>query len=127
MEGFSSQVPPILEVLLSDAHIRPKRMRASANQMVVWRKPNSGWIKLNVDGSCRANLGSCGGGGILRDHKDSVRISFSKKLEASTNNGPKFRALISGVKLGKSLGFRHIHIESNSALVVGWITMDHQI
>lgn len=79
----------------SDAHIRPKRTRANANQTVVWSKPNLGWIKLNVDGSCRDNLRLCGGGGILHDHRGSFRAAFFKKFHIGTNNRAELQVLIS--------------------------------
>lgn len=36
-------------------------------------KTACGWLKLIVDGSCRGNLGNCGGGGVIRDHKGVVQ------------------------------------------------------
>lgn len=88
---------------------------------MTWSKPLVRWIKLNVDGSCRGKLSPCGGGGILRDDHGIFKASFLEKLEDVTNNGAELQALISGVKLYKSLGFEHISIETNFDLVVGWV------
>ncbi|XP_070026322.1 uncharacterized protein [Nicotiana sylvestris] len=38
------------------------------SQIVCWKKPVSGYIKLNVDGCSKGNPGSAGGGRIIKDH-----------------------------------------------------------
>lgn len=88
---------------------------------VIWNKPPINWIKHNVDGSCKGNLGSCGGGGILRDDQNRFRVTFSKKLADGTNKSAKILALIYGVKLCKRLEFKQISIKIDYELVVGWI------
>ncbi|KAG2685816.1 hypothetical protein I3760_10G143300 [Carya illinoinensis] len=62
-------------------------------RVVKWLKPKSGWVKLNVDGSCRGNLGTCGGGGVIRDHQGKVKAAFSKIFGFGTNNVADLRAL----------------------------------
>ena len=34
-----------------------------------WEKPNTGWKKLNTDGSSVDSLGLAGGGGVVRDEQ----------------------------------------------------------
>ena len=36
-------------------------------KQVRWEKPNSGWVKLNMDGSANTSMRSAGGGGLIRD------------------------------------------------------------
>lgn len=45
-----------------------------------------------------------------------------KKFDGDTNNEVELQVLISEVKLCKRLGFWHISIEFESALVTGWLT-----
>lgn len=90
--------------------------------MVIWSKPPIGWIKLNVDGFCRGNPRPCGGGVALQDAQGIFRAIFSKKFHDCTNNGVELKALLIGVKLCKQLGFQHAITETNSKLVVEWIT-----
>lgn len=86
VDGFSGYVPPTLVTLFSYAHIRPKRMKTNTNWIMTSKKPNSCWIKLNVDISCRDNLGSCGERGILKDQRGSLQATFSEKFDIGTNN-----------------------------------------
>lgn len=61
--------------------------------------------KLNVDGSYGDNLGSCDGGGIIKDDIGNFKATFSKKFKIGTKNGVEIQALTSGVRLCKHLGF----------------------
>ncbi|XP_074336511.1 uncharacterized protein LOC141673665 [Apium graveolens] len=38
-------------------------------QVQVWRKPPPGWVKINVDASCRADKHYVGAGWVIRDEK----------------------------------------------------------
>lgn len=50
-----------------------------------------------------------------------MRVAFSKKFKAITNNSAKLQALFSGIRLGKESGYKNICIQTNSTLVVGWL------
>lgn len=91
------------------------------SKIVSWCKPWEGWVKLNVDGACRGNPGSCGGGGVIRDDKGRFLAAFSTKFGFGTNNEAELRALNCGLVLCKELGFQNIVIESDSMLVVNWL------
>ncbi|KAF5740641.1 F-box protein GID2 [Tripterygium wilfordii] len=43
----------------------------------VWSLPPLGMFKLNVDGACFNDKGSCGVGGVMRDDRGRVSFSFS--------------------------------------------------
>ncbi|KAJ0029811.1 hypothetical protein Pint_13441 [Pistacia integerrima] len=91
-------------------------------KLVYWRKPAEGWIKLNVDGCCRGNPGSCGGGGVIRDVRGIFKGDFSSSFGHGTNNEVELRALLAGISLCKELGFNQINIENDSTLIVSWLS-----
>ncbi|KAJ0103257.1 hypothetical protein Patl1_03683 [Pistacia atlantica] len=66
------------------------------SKLVYWRKPAEGWIKLNVDGCCWGNPGSCGGGGVIRDVRGIFKGAFSSSFGHGTNNEAELRALLAG-------------------------------
>lgn len=70
-----------------------------------WCKLEVGWRKLNVNRSCRGNLGSCGGGGLIRDHVGRIHRTFCTFFGHSTNNEAELQALKEGVVFCKELGF----------------------
>ncbi|KAF5447640.1 hypothetical protein F2P56_033179 [Juglans regia] len=49
-------------------------------RIIYWQRPPEGWVKLNVDGSCRGNPGPSGGGGLIRDRLGVVQVAFSVKF-----------------------------------------------
>lgn len=98
VDGSSGTIPTQITSLLNDFNLRPLRTRHRNSRGVVWSKPLVGWIKLNVDGSCRANLNTCDGG-ILQDGHGNFQAAFSKMLEDGTNNGAKIQPLTSGLKI----------------------------
>lgn len=109
MDGSPSNILTQLSYLLTKIQVRPLISRRKDPRLVAWSKLLLGWIKLNVDSSCRGNLSPCGGGGILRDEHRNFKVAFSEKLEFGTNNEAKHQALISGVKLCKIWGSSILH------------------
>ncbi|XVF31120.1 hypothetical protein REPUB_Repub16aG0118300 [Reevesia pubescens] len=45
-----------------------------------WDAPSKCFLKFNVDGYSKGNLGPAGVGGVLRDEEGSVKILFSKAV-----------------------------------------------
>lgn len=72
---------------------------------MVLESPPADWTKLNIDSSCRGNLRSCNGGGIIHDKKGNLLVAFSKHFRDGMNNGAKLQVLISGLHLYQDLGF----------------------
>lgn len=95
--------------ILSNLQVKQKSSRLSP-KMVLWHKPVASWFKLYVDDSCRGNTGPCGGGRIIRDEYENLKIDFSKKFENGINNGAKLQALIRGIRLCKTMDIWHIII-----------------
>ncbi|KAJ0086550.1 hypothetical protein Patl1_07518 [Pistacia atlantica] len=68
------------------------------------------------------NQGKRGGGGVIRDTLGNFKGAFSSYFGQGTNNEAELKALIAGVSLCKELGFSQLNIESDSTLVVSWLS-----
>ena len=58
-----------LNIPLSQIKLRPVTV-------VYWVKPSCDRFKLNIDGSSLGNPGSLGAGGVIRDFKGDMVLSF---------------------------------------------------
>lgn len=83
--------------------------------------PPVGYLKLNVDGSCRKGLAACGG--LLRNSKGHFVRDFYCNLGASTSVSAELLALVHGLRLAKSMGTRALLVELDSQVVVNMTKM----
>ena len=54
-----------------------KRMELKS---IRWEKPNTGWKKLNTDGSSVDSLGLAGGGGVVRDENGNWVLGYARNF-----------------------------------------------
>ncbi|XP_058071178.1 uncharacterized protein LOC131220236 [Magnolia sinica] len=87
-------------------------------EVVKWRRPQQGWIKLNVDGSALGNPGMSGRGGVCRGDNGSFHFAFSLGYGVGSNSMAELWAVYHGLCLCVDSGFFHVEIKSNSKLVV---------
>lgn len=66
---------------------------------------------MNIDGSCRENSESSGGGGVIQDSHGSFIATFSQKFDFGTNNSAELQALICGIQMCKNMGYQNICIK----------------
>ncbi|XP_058111811.1 uncharacterized protein LOC131255132 [Magnolia sinica] len=84
-------------------------------------RPDSQWVKLNVDGSALNNPGSCGGGGICRREDGNMIFAFSSGYGQGSNNSAEFFSIYKGLSICVRLGLRQVLVESDSKMVVDLI------
>ncbi|CAL0324582.1 unnamed protein product [Lupinus luteus] len=81
----------------------------------VWAPPLEGWVKVNTDGSYHDDRKMMGYGGLVRDHASG----WIKGFLGCCNGGSAFIseawALMEGINLAWSLGFRKVICEVDSA------------
>ena len=58
-----------------------------------WHPPPQGFLKYNIDGASKGNLGIAGFGGVLRDENDCILFIFHFHLGRATNNMAELMAL----------------------------------
>lgn len=90
-------------------------------QAVIWRKPEMGWVKFNVDGCCKGNPGTTGGGGMIRNYNGEMIKAFAEFYGQGNNNLAEAKAMLYGVKLCCNCGFSKVIVESDSMLIVNLV------
>lgn len=58
-----------------------------------WHPPTKGFLKYNIDGASKGNLGTAGHGGVLRDENGSIIFIFYCNLGRDTNNMVELMAM----------------------------------
>ena len=59
----------------------------------IWKRPPSGFLKLNLDGVSRGNPGLASIGGIIRSSAGEIQHIYSKALGEGTNNEMEFTSM----------------------------------
>ncbi|WMV22613.1 hypothetical protein MTR67_015998 [Solanum verrucosum] len=86
-----------------------------------WDRPHNSIYKLNTDGNALSNPGKIGGGGILRNDQGKMIHAFSIPLGTGTNNQADVQATFKGIHWCVQHGYRRIHLEIDSELLVKWL------
>ncbi|XP_042956358.1 uncharacterized protein LOC122292186 [Carya illinoinensis] len=96
---------------------KPKKVR-----VVRWSRPLYDWVKLNTDGSSLGNSGLAGAGGVIHDHCGKLCMAYSVSLGQGSNNFAELHGVLEGIRRCYHLGYLHVEIETDSQLIVNWIT-----
>ncbi|XP_075091582.1 uncharacterized protein LOC142171777 [Nicotiana tabacum] len=91
------------------------------NMAVIWRKPEMGWVNFNVDGCCKGNPGTTGGGGMIKKYNGEMIKAFAEFYGQGNNNLAEAKAMLYGVKLCCNCGFSKVIVESDSMLIVNLV------
>ncbi|KAK6138093.1 hypothetical protein DH2020_028157 [Rehmannia glutinosa] len=86
--------------------------------VVIWSKPDFGWVKVNTNGASRGNPGPAGCGGVLRDSSGSIIAGFSKFINHSSNVHAELMSILFGLELAMELDLPKIWIESDSLVSI---------
>ena len=77
-----------------------------------------------MDGSSTAGAG--GVGVILLSPEEDI-LKYRVQLQfVATNNEAEYEAVLTSMRVAKALGVRNLKLKSNSKLVVGQITKEHE-
>ena len=105
-----------LEFYYSVGKLKSQRSMVVCN--VSWKKPPSGWCKLNTDGASLGNPGKVGGGGIIRDSDGKWMKGFARSIGFTTSITAEFWALRDGLLLADQIGVQNLEIELDAKVVV---------
>lgn len=81
---------------------------------------------LNVDGSSLGNPGPAGFGGVVRNEHGGWCFGYSCSIGVSELLKAELLALLAGLQLCWSRGFRRVVVHSDSRLALGLLRGEHQ-
>ena len=73
------------------------------------------------------NLGLAGADGLLRNRLIEWISGFSLHMGITSNNIAELGAVHQGLRLAWNLGFKFIHLEIDSMIVLSWLTNNNDI
>ncbi|PKI47771.1 hypothetical protein CRG98_031904 [Punica granatum] len=79
-----------------------------------WILPDSGWLKLNIDGAAKGSLGMAGAGGFLRDDQGRWIGGFAQNIGVASVITTEMWGVRMGLALAWESGARRIILEVDS-------------
>ncbi|EOX99545.1 Uncharacterized protein TCM_008248 [Theobroma cacao] len=99
-------------------------VKARQRTNVIWEPLPLGTLKLNIDGAAKGKLGPAGIGGLLRDHHDFIRGTFSHHIGIEDSNFAELQAIHQGLNFFFASPWASNHqleVESDSTDVILWV------
>ena len=78
----------------------------------------SGAVIAYIDGGARGNPGPAGYGVRVEQPDGKLIEEFAESIGVATNNVAEYRALIAALEWARRLGYRRLHMRSDSQLLV---------
>ncbi|CAN1165940.1 Putative ribonuclease H protein At1g65750 [Linum perenne] len=85
---------------------------------VVWKKPETRWIKLNFDGSCKGENGVSSIGGVIRNHKSEFMLAYAEPICSKTSTLAEMAALQRGLELVRENGWNKVWLEGDAKSIM---------
>ncbi|KAF7806896.1 protein lin-12 [Senna tora] len=133
-EIFQSQEAEITNPVNHVLHLVDSFTRAQSRQdvgfykhhvnspvLVCWQKPESGWVKINVDAARQETLKKVACGGVARDWQGNVLAGFTRNIGECSTLAGELWAILHGLEVAWSLVIKKVHLESNSLMAVNLI------
>lgn len=93
---------------------------------VCWQKPESKFVKLNIDSSALNSLGSICVDGNCRNHLGDLLFAYSSPMDIGTNNQAELEAACFCLCWCLYLGYRKVLLEMDSEISMNWIKLQTQ-
>jgi len=84
-------------------------------------------LRINVDGACRGNPGPSSVGVEIRDSKDKVIRTISRRIGVTTNNVAEYYALIYALIESIALKASRVHVFSDSQLMARQFSGEYKV
>ncbi|CAL1400519.1 unnamed protein product [Linum trigynum] len=89
-----------------------------AEELIGWKPPRAGWIKLNTDGAAQGNHGLISAGGALRDVNGDWIAGFCSKIGTGTAIEAELWGIYKGIDLAWNKEIKFLIIETDSQLAL---------
>lgn len=86
--------------------------------LIRWERPESGWLKLNTDGSYDDLLGNARGGSLIRDEQGQWVAGFTRKIGRANSFIAEAWALRDGLVLCKQMNWTKVIVELDAKVLV---------
>ena len=96
-----------------NAFQKPDRMAPNLQQAIVWKPPVHGYLKLNTDGSWKAN-DKASGGGVIRRTDGSWFMGFSIKFGAVNPAAAELITIREGLSIAKDHNISRLEVETDA-------------
>lgn len=87
--------------------------------VLIWKPPDLGWFKLNIDGGRRSD-GSISTGGIIRNSKGTWIQGFKSLIGREEVIDAELWGFLLGLILAADLGLRKLVVETDCLEMKGW-------
>ena len=84
-------------------------------------------IVAYIDGGARGNPGPAGYGVRIEDEQGTLVEEFNGYLGSATNNVAEYNGLVAALKYAQQHGHRHVHIKSDSELLVKQMRGEYRV
>ncbi|KAK4379881.1 hypothetical protein RND71_001743 [Anisodus tanguticus] len=83
---------------------------------VIWKSPESKWVKVNTDGASRENPGKSSWGFCMRDSNEDIIQAQAKEIEEDPSTNTQAEA-IAPLRYVETIQMDRIWIETDSLLI----------
>ena len=97
---------------------RPSKNQTRMIRQIRWEKPDSGWVKLNIDGLASNLLNAAGCGGLIRDDQGNWLGGFSRHIGHTNNFIAEVWALQDGLHLCHLMNHHSVIVELDASALV---------
>jgi len=80
--------------------------------------PPKGFLKFNIDGASKGNLGTAGRGRVLRDERGNILFIFYGHLGKATNNMAEFMAMEQCLEFPIQDNRHNVIVEAYSEVII---------
>ncbi|MBA0664903.1 hypothetical protein Goklo_004846, partial [Gossypium klotzschianum] len=86
-----------------------------------WQRPDSGWVKINVDGFVSKNIIKAAIRGAMRNSDEEWLTGFNMVIGMDEILGIEAQAIVKGMKLAWLKGYKQVEINCDNVMLIDTI------